>query len=50
MAEVFDHTIYESPLSWRYGSEEMKEIFSEVPKRKLLRRVWIALARAEAKA
>ena len=50
MAEVFDHTIYESPLSWRYGSEEMKEIFSEVHKRKLLRRVWIALARAEAKA
>ena len=50
MAEVFDHTIYESPLSWRYGSKEMKEIFSEVHKRKLLRRVWIALARAEAKA
>ena len=50
MAEVFDHTIYESPLSWRYGSEEMKEIFSEVHKRKLLRRVWIALARAEEKA
>ena len=50
MAEVFDHTIYESPLSWRYGSKEMKEIFSEVHKRKLLRRVWIALARAEEKA
>ena len=47
MAHAYDHSSYVSPLSWRYGSEEMKEIFSEVHKRKLLRRVWIALARAE---
>ena len=46
----YDHSTYISPLTWRYGSEEMKEIFSEVHKRKLLRRVWIALARAESKA
>lgn len=45
-----DHSLYVSPLSWRYGSVEMKEIFSEIHKRKLLRRVWIALARAESKA
>ena len=50
MAHAYDHSSYVRPLSWRYGSEEMKEIFSEVHKRKLLRRVWIALARAEAKA
>ena len=50
MAHAYDHSSYVSPLSWRYGSEEMKEIFSEVNKRKLLRRVWIALARAEEKA
>ena len=50
MAHAYDHSSYVSPLSWRYGSEEMKEIFSEVHKRKLLRRVWIALARAEEKA
>ena len=50
MAHAYDHSSYVSPLSWRYGSEEMKEIFSEVHKRKLLRRVWIALARAEERA
>ena len=50
MESGFDHNSYVSPLSWRYGSEEMKSIFSEVHKRKLLRRVWIALARAQAKA
>ena len=46
----YDHSTYISPLTWRYGSEEMKVIFSEEHKRKLLRRVWIALARAEMKA
>ena len=50
MAHAYDHSSYVSPLSWRYGSEEMKETFSEVHTRKLLRRVWIALARAEEKA
>ena len=46
----YDHSTYISAYTWRYGSEEMKEILSEVHKRKLLRRVWIALAKAEAKA
>ncbi len=46
----YTHETYISPLTWRYGSDEMKSIFSEVHKRKLLRRVWIALARAEARA
>lgn len=46
----YDHKSYISPLTWRYGSDEMKGIFSEVHKRKLLRRVWIALAKAEMKA
>ena len=50
MAGQYNHNSYVSPLSWRYGSEEMKEIFSEVHKRKLLRRVWIALAWAQEKA
>ena len=50
MADLYNHNSYVSPISWRYGSEEMKEIFSEVHKRKLLRRVWIALARAQEKA
>ena len=46
----YKHSTYISPLTWRYGSEDMKHIFSEEHKRKLLRRVWIALARAESKA
>ena len=46
----YDHRSYISPLTWRYGSDEMKLIFSEEHKRKLLRRVWIALAKAEMKA
>lgn len=47
---TFSHDTYISPYTWRYGSEEMRYIFSEEHKRKLLRRVWIALARAEMKA
>ena len=46
----YSHDTFISPLTWRYGSEEMKSIFSERHKRMLLRRVWIALARAESKA
>ena len=46
----YGHSTYISPLTWRYGSDEMKHIFSEEHKRKLLRRVWIALARAESRA
>lgn len=46
----YSHSTYISPLTWRYGSDEMKGIFSEVHKRRLLRRVWIALARAESRA
>ncbi len=45
----YDHSVYISPFTWRYGSEEMKKIFSEEHKRRLLRTVWIALARAEMK-
>lgn len=47
---TYDHGTFISPLTWRYGSEEMHHVFSEVHKRQLLRRVWIALARAEMKA
>ena len=46
----FTHNTFISPFTWRYGSEEMRGIYSERHKRELLRRVWIALAKAEAKA
>jgi len=49
-ADVFSHDTFISPFTWRYGSQEMRSIWSEIHKRKLLRRVWIALAKAEQKA
>lgn len=44
-----DFTSYTSPFSWRYGSEEMRKIFSEENKYKLWRKIWVALARAQSK-
>lgn len=38
---------YQSPFSWRYGSDEMRSVWSEESKRRLWRRVWVALADAE---
>ncbi len=43
-----DHETYVSPMSWRYGSDEMRHIWSEGHKRRLWRRIWVALAEAEA--
>jgi len=43
----FTHDTYLSPFTWRYGSEEMRAIWSEVHKRQLWRRVWVALAAAQ---
>lgn len=38
---------YQSPFTFRYASEEMRKIFSEIYKRKTWRKVWVALAKAE---
>ena len=46
----FGFDTFISPLTWRYGSSEMKALWSEEHKRLLLRRVWIALAKAQNKA
>lgn len=43
-----DHTYYQSPFSWRYASDDMRRIFSEEHRRRLWRRVWVALAQAQA--
>lgn len=43
----FDHTTFISPLTWRYGSPEMRQIWSETHKRQLMRQVWVALAAAQ---
>lgn len=43
-----DHERFQSPLSWRYGSEAMRSVWAEATKRRLMRRVWLALAEAQA--
>jgi len=42
-----DLTNYISPFSWRYGSPEMRQIFSEENKYRLWRRIWVELARVQ---
>ncbi len=44
---LFGHASYISPFTWRYGSAAMREVWSEVHKRRLFRRVWVALATAQ---
>ncbi len=39
---------YLSPFSWRYGSVEMRDIWSERSKRLLWRRIWLMLAETQA--
>ena len=46
----YTHETYLSPFSWRYGSQEMRTLWSEVNKRRLWRRIWVALATVQAKA
>ncbi len=46
----FGFETFISPLTWRYGSDEMKAIWSERNKRLILRRVWVALAKVQNKA
>jgi len=41
------HNTYASPFSWRYGSAELRALFSEREKRRLWRAVWVALAQAQ---
>src|SRR5215204_732471 len=43
----FDYTTYLSPFTWRYGSSDMRTIWSETHKRKLWRNIWVALAKAQ---
>src|SRR5512143_3366837 len=46
---AIDHSSFQSPFTWRYSSPEMRAIWSEVNKRKLWRRIWVALAQAQAR-
>jgi len=42
--------LLDSPFASRYGSAEMRAIWSDAHKRKLWRRIWVALAEAQAQA
>lgn len=47
---AFSWDDYLSPFTWRYGSDAMRTLWSESGKRRLWRRIWVALADAEQKA
>ncbi|MFP4346467.1 MAG: adenylosuccinate lyase [Anaerolineales bacterium] len=44
METEFTYETYLSPFTWRYGSEAMRRLWSEAHRRRLWRRVWVALA------
>ena len=47
---TYTHETFLSPFTWRYGSDDMRRIWSEVSKRHLWRRIWVALASVQADA
>ncbi len=46
----YTHETFISSFTWRYGSDEMRRLWSEVHKRRLWRRIWVALATVQAEA
>ena len=46
----FTHETWVGPFSWRYGSADMRRLWSEAHKRRLWRRIWVALAEAQLQA
>lgn len=44
-----DFSNYLSPFSWRYGSKEMRQLFSEENKYKIWRKIWVSLAKIQYK-
>ncbi len=44
---TFDHSTYISPFTWRYGGLTMRQVWSEIHKRQLMRQIWVALAAAQ---
>jgi adenylosuccinate lyase len=43
----FGYETYLSPFTWRYGGDAMRDVWSETYKRRLWRRIWLALAEAQ---
>ncbi len=48
MTTTYTHETYISPFTWRYGGDPMRRLWSEVGKRRLWRRIWVALASVQA--
>jgi adenylosuccinate lyase len=46
--DAFGYDTFLSPFTWRYGSKEMRDLFSERTRRSTWRMVWLELATAEA--
>ncbi len=46
----YTHETFLSPFTWRYGSDEMRRLFSQMHTRRLWRRIWVALAEVQAEA
>lgn len=44
----FGWDAYLSPFTWRYGSRDMRALFSELERRATWRKAWLALSKAEA--
>jgi adenylosuccinate lyase len=44
---AYSYDTYLSPYTWRYGSAEMRGIWSELHRRRLWRRIWVALAEGQ---
>ena len=44
-----DYENYLSPFSWRYASPAMRQLWSESNRRRLWRKVWVSLAKAQTK-
>src|SRR5512143_1575580 len=42
-----DYETYLSAYTWRYGSGEMRKLWSEAQRRRLWRRLWVALAEVQ---
>ena len=42
-----DFATYQSPFTWRYGSDDMRHIWSEENKFQTMRRIWVELASAQ---
>lgn len=49
MKTTFDHEVWLSPFTWRYGSDAMRALWSQAGKRRRWRQIWVALAAAQAR-